>query len=30
VNMLSYQRAYEASAKYISTINQLLQTLIQL
>ncbi len=30
VNMLSYQRAYQASAKYISTINELLQTLIQL
>jgi flagellar hook-associated protein 1 FlgK len=30
VNMLSYQRAYQASAKYISTINNLLQTLIQL
>ena len=30
VNMLSYQRAYQASAKYISTINQLLETLIQL
>jgi flagellar hook-associated protein 1 len=30
VNMLSYQRAYQASAKYISTINSLLQTLIQL
>ncbi len=30
VNMLSYQRAYQASAKYVSTINELLQTLIQL
>jgi flagellar hook-associated protein 1 len=30
VDMLSYQRAYQASAKYISTIDQLLETLIQL
>lgn len=30
VNMLSYQRAYEASAQFISTINQLLQDTVQL
>jgi flagellar hook-associated protein 1 FlgK len=30
VNMLTYQRAYEASAKFISTINQLLDQLVQL
>ena len=30
VNMLQYQRSYQASAKYISTINDLLTTLVQL
>lgn len=30
VNMLSYQRAYEASAQFISTINQLLQDTVNL
>lgn len=30
VNMMSYQRAYQACAKYISTINDLLDTLLKL
>jgi len=30
VNMMSYQEAYQASAKYISTLNNLLNTLVQL
>ncbi|MEI8371689.1 MAG: flagellar hook-associated protein FlgK [Planctomycetota bacterium] len=30
VNMLAYQRAYQASAKYISTLNDLLTMLVQL
>jgi flagellar hook-associated protein 1 FlgK len=30
VNMMSYQEAYQASAKYISTLNSLLNTLVQL
>jgi flagellar hook-associated protein 1 FlgK len=30
VKMLEYQRAYQASAKYISTLNDLLQTLVNL
>lgn len=30
VNMMSYQRAYQASAKFISTVNQLLDTLMQM
>ncbi len=30
VNMLQYQRSYQASAKYISTLNDLLNTLVQL
>ena len=30
VQMLAYQRSYQASAKYISTLNDLLDTLVQL
>ena len=30
VNMISYQRAYQASAKVISTINALFETLLHL
>ena len=30
VNMMSYQEAYQASAKYISTLSQLLDSLVQL
>ena len=30
VNMMNYQEAYQASAKYISTLNDLLNTLVQL
>ena len=30
IKMMSYQRAYQASAKYISTLNGLLDTLMNL
>ena len=30
VQMLQYQRAYQASAKYIATLNSLLEVLVQL
>jgi flagellar hook-associated protein 1 FlgK len=30
INMLGYQRAYQAAAKYIATLNELLQILVQL
>jgi flagellar hook-associated protein 1 FlgK len=30
IKMMSYQRAYQASARYISTINQLLDVLINM
>ena len=30
INLLTYQRTYEASAKFISVINELLNTLVNL
>jgi flagellar hook-associated protein 1 FlgK len=30
VNMISYQRAYQASARFISTVNELLAMLVNL
>ena len=30
VNLIQFQRAYEASARYISTVDQVMQTLINM